>query len=167
MDATDRAKGRYRLLLEQISDEHGGERGWQTRAAERLGVKPEFVNMVMKDRRSGELDAIGKAMDRLGLDAAFFFGTFDAEPHYRDFVSKARAKVPNEPPFWREFLDRYPHRAALSESDLEDIQRFAARRLRVRSWTDWERIAEMVRVSKAEESSTAETSEPPPKKRRR
>lgn len=36
---------------------------------------------------------------------------------------------------------------SLTDEGLEDIKRFAARRLRVRSWTDFERVAEIVELA--------------------
>lgn len=57
-------------------------------------------------------------------------------------------ETPPDPPHWTEFVRRYEHADELTSEQLEDIKRFAARNLRVRSWTDFERVAEIVRTSK-------------------
>lgn len=53
-----------------------------------------------------------------------------------------------DPPHWADFVARYKHLGDFTEEQLEDIKRFAARQFRVQSWTDFERIAEIVRTSR-------------------
>lgn len=50
-----------------------------------------------------------------------------------------------DPPQWAEFLRRYEHLAELTPEQVEDVKGFAARNLPTRSWTDYERVAEMIR----------------------
>lgn len=59
---------------------------------------------------------------------------------------RASGEAP-DPPHWREFVERYQHLDELAPEQVEDIKRFAARNFKVRSWTDFERIAEIVRTS--------------------
>jgi hypothetical protein len=150
MDASERAKGRYKLLIQQIGEELEHERGWKERAAEKLGVKGAFISMVLSGERSGELDAISKAIDGVPLDPLFFFGTFDREPHYKPFVVKKSGPPPKrtpDPAYWSDFVSKYDRIKELSAEQLEDIRTFAARRWSPKSWIDLERIAEMVRTS--------------------
>jgi transcriptional regulator with XRE-family HTH domain len=52
------------------------------------------------------------------------------------------------PPHWAEFVERYAHIAEFSAQQLHDLQRFYDRHgKRPQSWTDWERLAEIVRTS--------------------
>jgi transcriptional regulator with XRE-family HTH domain len=52
-----------------------------------------------------------------------------------------------DPPFWNEFLARYSFVESLGPEKIQEIRRFALRALTVKSWTDLERIAEIVRTS--------------------
>lgn len=51
-------------------------------------------------------------------------------------------------PYWREFLEKYEHAAELTDDDLRAMRAFAGRTHRIRSWTDWERLAEWSRTTK-------------------
>lgn len=53
-----------------------------------------------------------------------------------------------DPPQWAEFVQRYEHLRELTDEEIEDVKGFAARNLPVRSWTDYERVAEIIRGAK-------------------
>lgn len=146
------AAKRYRLLVQQIRDELGAEYGWKEEAASRLGVTGAFVGMVEAGTRAAGGTSIEKARQRLKIHHDFFYdASLGTTPHYRDHIMVRPAPTSGpaeEPPFWLEFIERYEHLEELTEDDLAEIKRFAGRKLRIRSWTDWERVAEMVRTAK-------------------
>lgn len=74
----------------------------------------------------------------------------------RGEVDRAAAAVP-DPQFWPEFLKKYSHLAELSAEDLEGVRVFAARHLPVQSWTELERMAELVRTAKLSATHRAAT----------
>lgn len=141
---------RYRLLVQQIRDELGGEYGWKEEAAARLGVTGAFVGQVESGKRNAGGTSIEKARERLRIHQDFFYEpSLGPAPHYRDHIVSRQSKPSQEEPaYWAEFVERYEHLEELTEDDLSEIKRFAARKLRIRSWTDWERVAEMVRTAK-------------------
>jgi hypothetical protein len=149
---TDEA-ARYRLLVEQLRDEwvekHGQTHGWKEVVAARLDVSGAFVGMVESGKKRGGTTSINKARKRLGIHRDFFYDPgLGKAPYYGDHMAERASANGAEPAHWAEFVERYEHLAAFSDDDLSEIKRFAARKLRIRSWTDWERLAEMVRTSK-------------------
>lgn len=114
-------------------------RGWsQERLARELNVSKNTVTRWEGGHTDapsgGNLDALAQA---LGTTSDWLLhGT-----------RKASAGAAN-PPHWQDFLDRYEHLAEFSEEQLEDIKGFAGRNFTIRSWTDWERIAEIVRTAR-------------------
>lgn len=160
MTTDELARQRYKRLLEQIRDELNGERGWMERASERLQVSSEYVSMIVSGRRRAGFDAITKAIDALHIAPEFFFGLPDSDPQYRDYVTRAAGRGDAKtPPYWHEFLERYQHLDQFSEEQLADIRGFAGRNMPIRSWTDWERIAEIVRTAKPSATFEAKASE--------
>lgn len=78
---------RYRMLVEQLRDDLGGARGWVTRVAEHLGVSPSYVSKVAagEARNVGGV-AIGRAIERLGLERRFFEDESLQNPRFQDFT---------------------------------------------------------------------------------
>jgi transcriptional regulator with XRE-family HTH domain len=139
---------RYRALVEQLRDELGAEFGWQTRVAERLGISQPYPSLIIDGKRKAGIDAIELAIVRLNIDPDFFFDrTLQETPDYTAYLVEPTTP-PREPEYWREFLERYEHLDELSSGDLDRIKSFAGREHRVRSWTDWERLAEWLRTSR-------------------
>lgn len=129
-------------------------RGWPARVAERTGLSLSYVRKLDSGERTGvTVDILDRVRARMNIDQRFFFDeALGSSPNYRDFV-QVRAGSSSEPratdpPHWAEFVDRYEHLDELTAEQLEDIKRFAARNLSVRSWTDFERVAEIVRTSR-------------------
>lgn len=139
---------RYRDLVRQLRDETGGEHGWQARVSERLGVSHPYPKLILEGKKRAGIDAIELAIGRLRLDPDFFFDRLLESPDYTAYVIEPTAPTP-EPPFWAEFLEHYPYVDQLDASDFARIRAFAFRgqRYHVRSWTDWERLAELLRTS--------------------
>lgn len=52
------------------------------------------------------------------------------------------------PPHWDDFLDRYEHLGDFTEEQLVDLRDFVGRQMVPRSWIDWERFADMIRLGK-------------------
>lgn len=160
MTTDERAKRRYRLLIEQIRDELGAERGWMARAAERLGVTPEYVSMVAGGNREAGFDAITKAIDAVRLEPEFFFGLpHDESPNYREHLATPPAAAAPDPPHWQEFLEKYEHVGEFDDGQLADIKGFSARQLRVRSWMDYVMVAETVRRARPSPTFEAKKAE--------
>jgi hypothetical protein len=145
-DGEELASERYRLLVEQLRDEAGGGHGWQQHVADRLGVTQPHPKMIVEREKRAGRAIIARAITRLRLRPEFFFEPSLGEPDYRDFVDDH--EVAPDPPFWREFLDKYEHLDDLTAAELERIKGFYGRDHRVRSWLDWERLAEWLRTSK-------------------
>jgi transcriptional regulator with XRE-family HTH domain len=65
------------------------------------------------------------------------------------------------PPHWAEFVERYRYIGEFNSQQLHDLQRFYDRHgKRPQSWTDWERLAEIVRTSQDSEIFEAATRDP-------
>jgi transcriptional regulator with XRE-family HTH domain len=64
--------GKYIKVIEQLAAEMGNAHGWQRRAAERLGISTPHLTRILKgDREVGRMLA-ERAVERLGLDPAYF-----------------------------------------------------------------------------------------------
>ena len=84
-----RAAERYQALIEQLGDELGKPWGWKSAVARKLGVRQPYVGMILSGKRAGiGMDAVERAIARLGIRREFFFGDFAETPHYRDFLKK-------------------------------------------------------------------------------
>lgn len=82
-----RISDRYKLLVEQLKAEHGASYGWKASVARTLGVSGSYIGKIETD----ELGLVGlqiveRAVENLQLDPLFFFGEFEAEPHFRDWI---------------------------------------------------------------------------------
>lgn len=77
---------RFKMLINQLADEHGRKYGWKSAVARQLSVRPSYVAKVLND----ELGAIGegiidRACQSLGIMRTYFTG--EAEPeHWRDYA---------------------------------------------------------------------------------
>lgn len=116
-------------------------KGWsQQELAAHVGVSVAVVSRWERgDTKNPKSEHLTKAAEGLGVSLDWL--STGAE-------RSSDVDVDPDPPHWGEFRRRYEHLAALSESDLYEIRRFGGRTLRIRSWTDWERIAEIVRLGK-------------------
>lgn len=141
---------RYLALIDQLLREEGGDesRGSTARVARRLGVSGPFISMVRKGDRGVGREALTKAMDTMGLRAAFFHDPqLGPAPDYREHLrsSPESSSAAVEPAFWDEFLRRYDHVGELSAEELQAMKRFAGRTHRISSWYDWVQLAEWLR----------------------
>ena len=85
---SERAAERYRLLVEQLREELGGQYGWQAEVAKRLGVHRSYVNQIASGaRRSVGKKAVHRAAEALNLRTEFFFAPMEREPHYTEFLA--------------------------------------------------------------------------------
>lgn len=91
--------------------------------------------------------------------------------HGEEAVDPETGELP-DPPYFREFLEKYEHAKDLTADDLRAMKVYAGRTRRVRSWTDWEQLAEWRRKAvvvtapsakpKPPEAEEAEVDEGPP-----
>lgn len=93
-----RVTQRYNLLIEQLYDDFAKSKnappglgwderpwGWQTWVAKRLGVSQSYVWQVARSGMEPSTTMIELACKKVRISEAFFFGTFQTDPHYRDF----------------------------------------------------------------------------------
>jgi hypothetical protein len=92
---SDLATRRYQLLIKQLM-EGRPKRGAQAHAAERLGVsRGDITKYVTGKKRRGVTEAlVERAVERLGIDRAFFFAELDREPHYTEFTRAGQPYAP-------------------------------------------------------------------------
>jgi transcriptional regulator with XRE-family HTH domain len=110
----------------------------QEKLAREIGVSK---NTVGRWEAGGGID--GENLDRLALALGV-----SSDWILRGDRREETTTVTPDPAHWPEFIERYGHLAELTETQLNEIKNFAARTgMRVRSWTDFERIAEIVRTS--------------------
>lgn len=90
---TSLATQRYRELVEDLGSELNFQRGWLSRAADRLGVSKSYISRLRSepDLEVG-MDAIERAVEKLKIDRSFFFSQQDAPPHYADFTDPHPSK---------------------------------------------------------------------------
>jgi transcriptional regulator with XRE-family HTH domain len=68
------ASERYIALVRRMREHHGDAPGWQTRAAEQLGITQGYVSMLARgERRVVGLDTIEKAIARMHIPREYFF----------------------------------------------------------------------------------------------
>lgn len=82
-----------------------------------------------------------------------------------DFLLLGREPAPRRsgppPKHWAEFLRRYEHIDDFTEDQLDALQTFYDRQGKApRSWTDWERLANIVRTSEPSEHFEAARKRP-------
>lgn len=145
MGSDELPQQRYRLLVEQLLAEEGGEsvHGAIARTAERLNIRAAYVSKMRNEGRGGGSDVIKRACDSLGISADFFYRDLPAEPHYRDFLSPAQRQIPGT---LESFLQSWPRARDLPDvakqrlrTDLADL---AARGgFTAKKASDWETIA--------------------------
>lgn len=71
MDETERQKRRFVEMLREIVAEEGGN---ATAAGRRLGLTQSYVSKLLSGERSIGLVKMNKAVERIGLDRAYFSG---------------------------------------------------------------------------------------------
>lgn len=109
---------RFVALIERLRIEDGGGRGWRTRVAKRLGIHGPDLTKVISGKREVGYEMALRAVDRIGIPAAEFFGwTSTAEP-----ARTARQVA------YREALDSLSpsERATLLAGDLAGDPEYAA-----------------------------------------
>lgn len=80
---------RLRLLVEQLADEIGRYRGWQSKVARRIGLHRSYVSKITQGARvSAGPSVVEKVCSAMGLDRAFFYDELESPPNHRDFLSK-------------------------------------------------------------------------------
>lgn len=132
------AARRYASLIRQLREELGETR-WRERVGRKLGVSGAMIGYVERGERGAGVESIEKAQERLGLDHHFFHDpALGDEPDYREHI------VRGPEAHWRAFLQRYPRIGSLTAKQRDEIKNFAANNLEIKSWTDYERLAEMV-----------------------
>lgn len=98
-----RVTQRYNLLIEQLYDDYAkrmgvapglpwDERphGWQTSVAGELGVSQSYLWQVARSGLEPTTPVIELACKKVRISEAFFFGTFQTDPDYRDFQGVSR-----------------------------------------------------------------------------
>lgn len=98
-----RVTQRYNLLIEQLYDDYAKREGlppglpweerphgWQTSVAGELGVSQSYLWQVAKLGLEPGTAVIELACKKVRISEAFFFGTFQTDPHYRDFQGVSR-----------------------------------------------------------------------------
>lgn len=135
---------RYQSLVRQLLEEHGPRS--KEAVGRRLGITGAMVGYVERGQKRGGLDSIRKAIDALGLDAQFFYNPdIGEDPPYGEHVVRGRES------HWRTFLKRYQRINSLTAKQRDEIKNFAANNLEIKSWLDYERLAEMVLRDKESE----------------
>lgn len=101
-----RVGNRLRGLFAEIRDELGGVRGWQSTAAERVGLKESlFTKILNEEGRGAQLATAMKVARKLGMDEAFFTRSdLGARTSYRDWVGAASVAVVVPPRAWDDFV---------------------------------------------------------------
>lgn len=96
---------RYRALViakrdEWIAAHDGKEHGWKAAVAAELGIKGQYVGMILKGDREAGRDAIDKAVAKLGLASEYFHvHRLGVEPDYRAYLGGGGTRLE---------LDRHP-----------------------------------------------------------
>lgn len=107
MDRADLSEHRYRQLLRQLRDEDD-RYGWKTRVGGLLGIAPQQVGMIERGIRNAGKESIGRAMQRLRLDPAFFYTGVPAdELDYREFIGRRGQEQEPPPEAFGIYLERY------------------------------------------------------------
>lgn len=86
-ELTELASERYYLLVDQIRQELGGERGWLAEAARRLDVAPSYMSKIASGA-AGKIgySAVQRAIASLGISRRFFSSEMIDPSDYRRFV---------------------------------------------------------------------------------
>lgn len=111
----------------------------QLELASAIGVDPQTVSRIERNQ-TGEPSAVTITAIAVALKVSERWLV-------RGLDAPDTSEVP-DPPHWQDFLNRYEHLSDLSDEQRDGIRVFACRYAGVRSWTDLERIAEIVRTGK-------------------
>lgn len=108
------------LLIDQLAQEYGRERGWPQRVAKRTGLSLSYVRKLHSGERTGttvtKLDSVRRKMR---LDPRFFSDPSLTDPHYADFVGVGADE--RETDVWVEFRSEYPRFDLLSERQVTQL----------------------------------------------
>jgi hypothetical protein len=128
---------RMRLLLEQLLEECGTN----VEVSRRTGLQSDLISKLRKDpRRSLNVKTLAQAVQRLDLDANFFFSPeLGKNPRYDHHLRRR-----DKPPFWDEFLANYSRTNELTADDLDRIRNVLTDTTGITSWQSWTTVASWV-----------------------